>query len=173
MESNIAFVGIMIEDLSASMLVNSLLHDVADKVLCRTGIPYHKRNLHLISVIMDAPDNEINALAVRLSCLPGVSVKTMLQNAVKIALDKTSYAAGEKITITLTGATPINNVILICKKGAPSSEVDNVWGSDVPTSNPFSTNAPSTAGDYEMRLHSVRYGVAESNLMTTAAFTVV
>jgi len=71
----------MIEDLNASVHVNALLHEVADKVLCRTGFPYRNRGVHIISVMMDATGNEISALAGKLGRLPGVSVKTMMTNA--------------------------------------------------------------------------------------------
>jgi len=81
MESRLALVGIMIEDLSASVQVNALLHNVADKVLCRTGFPYRDRGVYLISVILDATGDEISSLAGKLGRLPGVSVKTMLTNA--------------------------------------------------------------------------------------------
>ena len=81
MESRIALVGIMIEDISVSAHVNALLHDVADKVLCRTGFPYRSRGIHIISVMMDATGNEISALAGKLGRLPGVSVKTIMANA--------------------------------------------------------------------------------------------
>ena len=81
METRIALIGIMIEDLSASVQVNALLHNVADKVLCRMGFPYRDRGIHLISVILDATGEEISSLAGKLGRLSGVSVKTMLTNA--------------------------------------------------------------------------------------------
>jgi len=81
MESRVALVGIIIEDLKASTHVNALLHEVADKVLCRTGYPYRSRGLHIISVLLDASANEINALAGKLGRLSGVSVKTIMTNA--------------------------------------------------------------------------------------------
>ena len=81
MESRIALIGIMIEDLNASVQVNALLHDVADKVLCRMGFPYRSRNLHIISVILEADGDEISSLAGKLGQLHGVSVKTTLTSA--------------------------------------------------------------------------------------------
>jgi len=173
MESRIAFIGITIESLSAHMQVNALLQEIAGKVLCQTGLPYRSSSVHIISVILEATDEEIKSLADKLSRIPGVSVSTMLPvNNANISLDKNSYASGEKMTITLTGATPISNTIHIYKQGAPYNEPDHLWGSSVPTNNPFSTVAPTEAGNYEMRLHSVRYGVAESNLMAKVLFTV-
>jgi len=78
MELKIALVGIMVEDLNASVQVNALLHDIADKVLCRMGFPYRDYDVYLISVILHATSDEINALAGKLDSLPGVSVKTMI-----------------------------------------------------------------------------------------------
>jgi len=80
METKIALVGIIIEDLDASVQVNALLHDVADKVLCRMGFPYRNCGVHLISVIMDATSDDINELADKLNRLNGVFANTMLTN---------------------------------------------------------------------------------------------
>jgi len=77
MDTKIALVGIMIEDLNASVEVNALLHGVADKVLCRMGFPYRDRGVHLISVVLDAAEGEINSLAAKLDGLSGVNVKTI------------------------------------------------------------------------------------------------
>jgi len=173
MESRIAFIGITIENSSAHMQANALLQEIAGKVLCQTGLPYRSSNVQIISVILEATDEEIKSLADKLGRIPGVSVNTMLPvNSAKISLDKNSYAPGEKITITLTGATPSRDTIHIYKQGAPYNEPDHLWGSQVPTNNPFLTNAPTAAGNYEVRLHSLLYGVAESNLLATVKFTV-
>ena len=40
------------------------------------GIPYHARNIHIISVVVDAPQDIISNLSGRIGKLPGVSSKT-------------------------------------------------------------------------------------------------
>ena len=41
------------------------------------GIPYHKRDVCIISVVLDAPQSEISALSGKLGMLPGVNTKTV------------------------------------------------------------------------------------------------
>jgi putative iron-only hydrogenase system regulator len=41
------------------------------------GIPYHAKNINLISVAIDAPAETINALAGKIGSLAGVSAKTV------------------------------------------------------------------------------------------------
>ncbi len=41
------------------------------------GIPYQKRGLNIISVVMEAPQDAVNTLTGKLGRLPGVSAKTM------------------------------------------------------------------------------------------------
>lgn len=77
METKIAVIAMMIEDASVSDKVNSLLHQYADKVVGRMGIPYREKNLNIISVVIDAAPDEINSLSGNLGRLPGVRVKVL------------------------------------------------------------------------------------------------
>ena len=40
------------------------------------GIPYHARNIHIISVVLDAPQDIISNLSGRIGKLKGVTAKT-------------------------------------------------------------------------------------------------
>ena len=77
MESNtdnrIAVIGIIIEDKSQAENVNSLLHQYAEYIIGRMGLPYPQRGLSIISVIVDAPSDTISALSGKLGRLQGVS----------------------------------------------------------------------------------------------------
>ena len=42
MESRIAIIGIIVEDIDASATVNEILHDYGMYILGRMGIPYHE-----------------------------------------------------------------------------------------------------------------------------------
>ena len=44
------------------------------------GLPYRKRNISIISIALDAPQNAISALAGKIGTLSGVSVKTAYSN---------------------------------------------------------------------------------------------
>ena len=77
METRIALVGIIIEDIDAAAQVNAVLHLYAEDIVGRMGIPYRQRNVSIISVVVDAPQNKISAMTGKLGMIPGVSVKTI------------------------------------------------------------------------------------------------
>ena len=77
MESRIALIGIVVEDLAASERLNRLLHEYSDCIIGRMGMPYRERNISIISVIIDAPNEKISALSGKLGMFPGVSAKTV------------------------------------------------------------------------------------------------
>ena len=79
METRIAVIAIIVEDLEASDEVNRILHEYSSCVIGRMGIPYREKNLSLISVAVDAPGEMISALTGKLGNVPGISVKTAYQ----------------------------------------------------------------------------------------------
>ena len=81
METRIALVGIIIEDLNAASAVNAVLHDYADAIVGRMGIPYRQRNVSIISVVMDAPQKDISAMTGKLGMIACVNVKTVYSKA--------------------------------------------------------------------------------------------
>lgn len=76
METRVAIVGIIVEDMNSVAELNDILHGFADHCIGRMGIPYRERNVHIISLAVDAPQDVINALSGKIGKLPGVSVKT-------------------------------------------------------------------------------------------------
>ncbi|MBU5460816.1 TM1266 family iron-only hydrogenase system putative regulator [Anaerostipes sp. MSJ-23] len=76
MESRIAIIGIIVEDIDASVEVNDILHDYGMYILGRMGIPYHEKGLNIISIAIDAPQDVINTLAGKLGKIKGISAKT-------------------------------------------------------------------------------------------------
>lgn len=77
METRIALLGIIVEDLSVTEHLNKLLHEYSEYLIGRMGIPYRARGVGVISVMMDAPENVISTLAGRIGQLQGLTVKTM------------------------------------------------------------------------------------------------
>lgn len=67
---------IIVENPDAVETLNALLHENSRYIIGRMGIPYHKRNVNIISIAMDAPQNAIAALAGKIGGLKGISVKT-------------------------------------------------------------------------------------------------
>jgi len=76
METRIAIIGIIVEDREAAERINELLHEFGEYVVGRMGMPYPPKNVSIISVIVDAPEDVISALSGRLGMLRGVSIKT-------------------------------------------------------------------------------------------------
>ena len=77
MEKRIAILGIIIEDLESAMPVNDLLHEYREYIVGRMGMPYRERNLSVISVVLDAPNEVISALSGKLEMLSEVSSKAV------------------------------------------------------------------------------------------------
>ncbi len=80
METRVALLGIIIENVESVPQLNGLLHEYGRYIIGRMGIPYKERNLHIISVAMDAPQDKINALSGKIGRLDGVTVKTAYSN---------------------------------------------------------------------------------------------
>ncbi len=80
METRVALLGIIIENVESVPQLNELLHEYGRYIIGRMGIPYKERNLHIISVAMDAPQDKINALSGKIGRLDGVTVKTAYSN---------------------------------------------------------------------------------------------
>lgn len=76
-ESRIAVIGIIVEDPVSVEKLNEILHSYSAYILGRMGIPYREKNMSIISIVMDAPANEISALSGKLGMLPNVSTKTV------------------------------------------------------------------------------------------------
>ena len=55
--------------------LNELLHNYGKYIIGRMGIPYEKKNLHIICIALDAPQDVINSLTGSLGRLDGVSAK--------------------------------------------------------------------------------------------------
>ena len=86
MESRIALIGIIVEHETSVTQLNSLLHEYGSYIIGRMGIPHRSRNINIISVAIDAPQDIINALSGKIGRLTGISAKTVYSN-VTVAAD--------------------------------------------------------------------------------------
>lgn len=77
METRIALIGIVVENKDSVEKLNAILHEYGEYIVGRMGIPYHKRHISVISVVLDAPNDVISALSGKLGMLPNVSTKTV------------------------------------------------------------------------------------------------
>ena len=76
-ESRVTLVGIMVEDMDSVARINGLLHEYGAYIIGRMGIPYHEKQMNIISIVMDAPQSVVSALSGKLGMLPGVTTKCL------------------------------------------------------------------------------------------------
>ena len=77
METRVAVMSIIVEDVNSAEQINAILHTYGEYIIGRMGIPYRDRGVNIISVVLDGPSEQINALSGKLGMLPGVSAKTL------------------------------------------------------------------------------------------------
>lgn len=77
MEINTAVVAIIVSDTSEIERVNALLSDYAQYIIGRMGLP-HRNGLNIISVVLEASKEYINALSGKLGMINGVKSKVLI-----------------------------------------------------------------------------------------------
>ena len=83
MENRIGVIGIVIDDPKKSAeSVNEILSAFSDIIIGRMGLPYQKRCLSIISVMVDGTNERIGALCGKLGRLNGVNAKSGLSTQV-------------------------------------------------------------------------------------------
>lgn len=80
METRIALIGIIVESTDSIEQLNHLLHEYGSYIIGRMGIPYREKNVNIISVAIDAPQDAINALSGKIGRLSGITAKTVYSN---------------------------------------------------------------------------------------------
>ncbi|MBE5969916.1 MAG: iron-only hydrogenase system regulator [Lachnospiraceae bacterium] len=82
METRVAVISIIIENPESVGEMNELLHQYSKYVIGRMGIPYREKNISIISIAIDAPQDDISALSGKIGKLKGVSSKTAYSNLI-------------------------------------------------------------------------------------------
>lgn len=80
MEDKLGIIAIVIQENSEERVdrVNKLLHEYRKLIVGRMGIPYPKRSISLISLVVDGDENQINALSGKLGMIDEVQSKTTI-----------------------------------------------------------------------------------------------
>lgn len=76
METRIAVMGIIVENTESVERLNTLLHDFGEFIIGRMGLPYKEKNINIVSIAIDAPQDVISELSGKIGKIPGISVKT-------------------------------------------------------------------------------------------------
>ena len=80
METRVAVISIIVEDSNAVGTLNELLHQYGQYIIGRLGLPYQKKNINIICVAIDAPNDKINALTGALGRIKGLNAKATYSN---------------------------------------------------------------------------------------------
>ncbi len=80
METRVAVIGIIVEDKDAVTELNAVLHEYGEIIIGRMGIPYKERDINIISIAVDAPQDTICAFSGKIGKIKGVSAKTAYSN---------------------------------------------------------------------------------------------
>ena len=82
METRVAIIGIIVENESSVESLNALLHEYGKYIIGRMGIPYRLKSINIISIAIDAPQDEISALSGKIGKLNGISSKTLYSKVI-------------------------------------------------------------------------------------------
>lgn len=81
METKVAVIAVVVEDRDSVERLNEILHDYADYIIGRMGIPYRAKKINIISVVVDASHDVISALSGKIGNLKGVTARTVYSGA--------------------------------------------------------------------------------------------
>lgn len=82
METRVAIMSIIVEKSETVEQLNQILHSYGEFIIGRMGIPYRQRNINIISIAIDAPQNVISTIAGKIGKLEGISVKTAFSGVI-------------------------------------------------------------------------------------------
>lgn len=77
METRLANIAIIVEKEESVECLNQILHKYGSYIIGRMGIPHKERGVNIISIAIDAPQNEISSLSGKLGMLDGVTAKAV------------------------------------------------------------------------------------------------
>lgn len=77
METRVAQIGIVVQNPESAQEINEILHQYSQYIIGRMGLPYAKRQINIISVVLDAPQDAISGLSGKLGRLSGVTSKVV------------------------------------------------------------------------------------------------
>ena len=77
METRVALIGIIVGNRNESTKLNEILHEYGQYVVGRMGVPYKDKDINVISIIVDAPQDVISSLSGKIGMIPEISTKTI------------------------------------------------------------------------------------------------
>lgn len=74
-DTRVAVISVIVEKKDKIRELNQLLHDYGSYVIGRMGVPYPAKDISIICLALDAPQDTINTLTGGLGKLDGVTAK--------------------------------------------------------------------------------------------------
>jgi putative iron-only hydrogenase system regulator len=74
--TRVAVLSIIVENTDKVDELNRILHEYSTYIIGRMGIPYRIKNINIICVALDAPQEIISAVSGKVGNLTGISSKT-------------------------------------------------------------------------------------------------
>ena len=81
MDTRVAVISIIVERAESVGALNELLHTYGTYIIGRMGLPYRAKQIHIVSIAIDAPQDVINTLTGSLGNLEGVTAKAAFSKA--------------------------------------------------------------------------------------------
>lgn len=75
--NRLAVIAVIVEETTAVAEINSLLSEYGKFIVGRMGLPNVRENINVISLVLSAPLETINALTGKLGSIRGVNAKTL------------------------------------------------------------------------------------------------
>ncbi len=75
--NRLAVIAVIVEETTAVAEINALLSEYGKFIVGRMGLPNVKENVNVISIVLSAPLETINALTGKLGSIRGVNAKTL------------------------------------------------------------------------------------------------
>lgn len=82
METRVAVISLIVSQSDAVEALNNILHQYSEFIIGRMGLPYRAKNVNIICVAVDAPQDTISTISGKLGLLPGVNAKTAYSNVI-------------------------------------------------------------------------------------------
>ena len=80
METRVAVISLIVTQPEAVEELNAILHTYSSYIIGR--LPYRQKNVNIICVAVDAPQDIISAMSGKLGLLAGVNTKTVYSNVI-------------------------------------------------------------------------------------------
>lgn len=77
MDTRVVLLGIIVENTAAVEELNAILHNYGSYIIGRMGLPYREKNLHIISIVLDAAAEHYQRACGKIGMLPGVTAKAL------------------------------------------------------------------------------------------------